>query len=136
MLEPLDPNDKTNLAPYRIVHLMALVDADDQMRSKLTSGVLHRHRPFVLRPRRNRAKPRLGLSPDFRWRRRCLADDDRCILPDMVQTTGSHSSFTCSTRRHRVTGSLALMWPATLAMVMVSLVGKKSADRISFQPSR
>ena len=24
MLEPFDPNDKTNLAPYRIVHLIAL----------------------------------------------------------------------------------------------------------------
>jgi hypothetical protein len=86
---------------------MAFVDAADQMRSKLTSGVLRRHRPFVLRPRCNRAKPQFGLGSDFRWRHRCPADDDGRILLDLVQTTGPHASFTGSTRRNRVTGSSA-----------------------------
>src|SRR5258708_17234008 len=101
---------------------MALTDAADQVRSEFASGILHRHRSFVLRPCRDRAKPELALGSDFCRRRGCTVDDDGRILLDLVQTAGSHASFTRPTWRRRVTSSMALLWPAMLAAFLASLV--------------
>jgi uncharacterized membrane protein len=141
ILQPFDPNDKTNLAPYRIAHFIALavvvtrflpVDSPIlqwrslapliQMRPELASGLLHRHRAVVLRPCRNRTKLELPVGSDSR---RCdgnSAHDCDRILLDVAQTAESHASFACATRRHRVTSNLALVWPAVTAAFLASLV--------------
>src|SRR5258708_12326299 len=110
---------------------MALTDAADQVRSEFASGILHRHRSFVLRPCRDRAKPELALGSDFCRRRGCTVDDDGRILLDLVQTAGSHASFTRPTWRRRVTSSMPLMWPAILAAFLPPL----PAPRPSLPPS-
>src|SRR5258708_14461519 len=110
---------------------MALTDAADQVRSEFASGILHRHRSFVLRPCRDRGKPELGLGSDFCRRRGCTVDDDGRILLDLVQTAGSHASFTCPPWRRRVPSSMAMLWPAMLAGASPWLVGAVHAPCIS-----
>jgi hypothetical protein len=96
ILQAFDPNDKTNLAPYRVDHFKALavvvtqflqLDSPilqwraglaDQVWPALASGLLHRHRPLVLRPCGDRTEPEFVLGSECvtkvggnaAWRRR------------------------------------------------------------------
>src|ERR1700682_3891656 len=101
---------------------MPLAGAADQMRPELASGLLHRHRAVVLRPCRDRTELELPVGSDSRRCDRNSAHDGDRILLDVVQTAESHASFACSTRRHRMTSNLALVWPAVTAAVLASLV--------------
>jgi hypothetical protein len=112
--EPFDPNDKTNLAPYRIVHLLALAVVVTRFLpvhspilrwrsltplikcAELAPGILRRHRSFVLRPHRDRAERELALGSDSSWGHRRATDDDG-DPNNRVQ-----ASFACPTWRRRV----------------------------------
>jgi hypothetical protein len=65
---------------------MALARAAHQMRSEFSSGVLHRHRSFILCPRCNRDEPEFALGSNLRGRYRNIAHDRKRILFDVVQT--------------------------------------------------
>src|SRR5258708_23761471 len=101
---------------------MAVAGGSDQMAPELASGLLQRHRAVVLRPRGDRTKLELPVGSDFRRCDRNSAHDGDRILLDVVQTAESHASFACSTRRHRMTSNLALVWPAVTAAFLASLV--------------
>src|SRR5712672_2287196 len=101
---------------------MARAGTADQVWPALASGLLHRHRPVVLRPCRDRAEPEFGLGSDCRWRNRNIAHDGSRILPDPVETARSRTPFAGSNWRTRMTGGLALIWPVMTAAFLASLV--------------
>ena len=122
VLQPFDPNDKTNLAPYRIVHLLALAVVVTRFLPADSPILQWRSLVPLIKCGQNSLKvfcigivlsfcahAAIELSLNSLWvqicrrHRRCIADDGGRLLLDLVQTTGSHASFACPLWRHRVT---------------------------------
>src|SRR5260221_11942560 len=101
---------------------MARAGAADPVWPKVAPGLLHRHRPLVLRPCRDRTEPERVVDSDCRWRDRNIADDSTRLLRDAVEGAGAPACFAGSNWRARMIANWGLIWPAMTAAFLASLV--------------
>src|SRR5882724_12891756 len=101
---------------------MARAGAPDPVWPKVAPGLLHRHRPLVLRPCRDRTEPKRVVDSDCRRRDRNVADDSSRLLRDAVERAGSRAFFAGSNWRARMIATWGLIWPAMTAAFLASLV--------------
>ncbi len=118
LYDTFNPNDKTNLAPYRFLHFVVIVilvirfvpkdwpglewkifDPVDRLRPAVARGVLRRRLPVFRRPFRTDDELGLAVRADFRQRDRNSDHDHRRLLHLLVETAGQAASQ--SRRRQR-----------------------------------
>ena len=104
LFEAFNPNDKTNLAPYRFLHLAIVIilgralhsdrcagtarhhlEATGQMRPAIPRSVCRRHLPFVHRIFRARDDLQRHCGPIAGWYRRHLDHDGSRLLSFVVE---------------------------------------------------
>ena len=102
-----NPNDKTNLAPYRFLHFVVIVimvirfipkdwpalewkvfDPADRLRPAVARGVLRRRVPVLCRAFRTVDELGLAVRADLRQRHRHRDHDDRGLLHLLVEAAG------------------------------------------------
>ena len=111
LFDAFNPNDKTNLAPYRVLHFIVLaffvtrfvpkdwrglqwrnLPAGHQMRPAIARGVLRRRLPLLCRTFRTDDELGLAVGADFRERDRHRHHDHRRLLHLLVAATGRPAS--------------------------------------------
>jgi hypothetical protein len=108
LFDAFNPNDRTNLAPYRFLHFIVLaragvadLQAGHQMRPTIGRGFLRRGVSLIRRPFRADDQFGFAAGADFRQRNRHRDHDPRRLLYLLVQATGqpaSHRTHRCSAR--------------------------------------
>ena len=120
LYDTFNPNDKTNLAPYRFVHFAVIVilvirfvpkdwpglewrvfDPVDRLRSAVARGVLRRRLPVLCRAFRTDDEFGFAVRADFRQRDRNSDHDHRRLLHLLVEKAGQAASQTSGQRRPR-----------------------------------
>ncbi len=113
-----NPNDKTNLAPYRFLHFVVIVilvirfvpkdwsglewrvfDPADRLRSAVARGVLRRRLPVLCRTFRTDDEFGLAVRADLRQRDRNRDHDHRRLLHLLVEKAGQAASQTSGGQR-------------------------------------
>ena len=118
------PNDKENLAPYRVIHFLALAflftlvvprdwrgfrmgdpAACHQVRGRMAAGLLRRRIPFLCRPLRPDNGAEFACDARSRQHRRDIDHDRRRLLCVVVQAAGLQACAQHATLTRAATGS-------------------------------
>jgi len=107
LYDTFNPNDKTNLAPYRFLHFVVILilvisvhteglagagmadfRSRDRLRPAVARGVLRRRLPFLCRPFRTDDECGFAVRADFRQRDGNSDHDHRRLLHFLVEKAG------------------------------------------------
>jgi hypothetical protein len=139
MLSPFDPNDKTNLAPYRVVHLISLAIVVTRF-LRLESPILQWRplAPLIVCGRNSLQVFCVGIVLSFCAHAAIERSLNALVVQISVGAAGMllmtafaycrtwskarRICFTGRTWRTCMTGSLALMWPVVTASFLATLV--------------
>ena len=120
LYDAFNPNDKTNLAPYRFLHFVVIailvirfvpkdwsgsavesVRPADRLRSAVARRILRRRVPVLCRTFRTDDEFGLAVHADFRQHHRHRHHDGSCLLHLLVKTAGQAAEACTAKTRYR-----------------------------------